>query len=360
MCTSQRMVREEIAPNPPFTGEQAAPKPSLSENEDGHSEEIRALKEELTAIRHEQSKLYRGILEAAQIQRRLCAPRQFRSGQFEVAGEIFPVRHLSGDFFKVMELGSALGIVVGDIAGKGLSAGIWLPHLVSLIHRCARAHSDPADAIAQANRVLCGGFGEPPLAAVLFTRIDLESGEIAYCNAGLPSPLILGHEHDVIYLEKGGPMLGAMSEATYRTGNVTLNPGEMLIACSDGVTECQNSRDEEFDLTRLSTAARAAGAGNGASASQTLFSTLGAVLDFADGYSLSDDLTLLVVRRDAVRRQDMKARRSDSGVQHSRAGSASTLTYGQISVVSDRFATRRKSTQQRPTQRRMTGKNFVS
>lgn len=366
MCTSQRMVREELAPSPPFAGEPTEQKPALSEtetlseNKNGHPEEIRALKEELATIRHEQSKLYRGILEAAQIQRRLCAPRQFSSGHFEVAGEIFPVRHLSGDFFKVMELGSALGIVVGDIAGKGLSAGIWLPHLVSLIHRCTHAHSDPADAIAQANRELCAGFGEPPLAAVLFARIDLDSGEIAYCNAGLPSPLILGDEQDVIHLEKGGPMLGAVSEAAYRTGTVALNPGETLVACSDGVTECQNSRDEEFDLTRLSTAARAAGASSGASASQTLFSTLGAVLDFADGYSLSDDLTLLVVRRDVVRRYDTKARREDSRVQDSRTRSASTFVQGQISVVPDHLTTQRKSAQQRPTQRKVPGKNFVS
>src|ERR1043166_4109576 len=109
-----------------------------------YREKIRTLEEELAAMRREQSSIQRSFFEAAQIQRRLCAPRQFHSAEFEVAGEIFPVRHLSGDFFKVMELDSALGIVVGDIAGKGLSAGIWLPHLVSLVHRCARAHRDPA------------------------------------------------------------------------------------------------------------------------------------------------------------------------------------------------------------------------
>jgi sigma-B regulation protein RsbU (phosphoserine phosphatase) len=264
---------------------------------DEQSEKIRALEEELDVLRREQSKLHRGIFEAAQIQRRLCAPRQLVSGEYEVAGEIFPVRHLSGDFFKVMELDSALGIVVGDIAGKGLSAGIWLPHLVSLIHRCARAHSDPADAISQANRELCSGYGEPPLVALFFARMDLESGEILYCNAGLPSPLIFGRDNDVTRLDEGGPMLGAMSNGTFHTGMVTLYAGHTLIACSDGVTECQNSRDEEFELARLSVAARAAGGGN---ASQTLFSALGAVLDFADGCPLGDDLTLLVVRRERI------------------------------------------------------------
>lgn len=283
---------EQLPPGAQFSGDQA--EQGVDSCADEQSEEVRALEEELAILRREQSKLYRGIFEAAQIQRRLCAPRQFSSGEFEVAGEIFPVRHLSGDFFKVMELDSALGIVVGDIAGKGLSAGIWLPYLVSLIHRCALAHPDPADAIAEANRELCAGYGEPPLVALFFARINLQDGEVVYCNAGLPSPLILGQDHDVARLEKGGPMLGAMSNGTFDTGSVTLDQDHMLIACSDGVTECQNSRDEEFDLRRLSAAARTAGGG---SASQTLFSALGAVLDFADGCPLSDDLTLLVVRR---------------------------------------------------------------
>jgi serine phosphatase RsbU (regulator of sigma subunit) len=314
---------EQLPPGAQFTGDQA--EQGVGSCADEQSEEIRALEEELAILRREQSKLYRGIFEAAQIQRRLCAPRQFSSGEFEVAGEIFPVRHLSGDFFKVMELDSALGIVVGDIAGKGLSAGIWLPHLVSLIHRCALAHPDPADAIAEANRELCAGYGEPPLVALFFARINLQDSEVVYCNAGLPSPLILGQDNDVARLEKGGPMLGAMSNGTFDTGSVTLDQGHMLIACSDGVTECQNSRDEEFDLRRLSAAARAAGGG---SASQTLFSALGAVLDFADGCPLSDDLTLLVVRR-----QQTMAIRDRAGARNS-----STVIPGQVPVAPLRSA----------------------
>jgi serine phosphatase RsbU (regulator of sigma subunit) len=214
-----------------------------------------------------------------------------------VAGEIFPVRHLSGDFFKVIELGSALGIVIGDIAGKGLSAGIWMPHLISLIHSCARAHSNPADALAAANRKLCTGCGEPPLAAVFFARLDRATGEIAYCNAGLPSPLILQRDNGVTYLETGGPMLGATAAATFSTGTATMEYGETLIACSDGVTECEDSHEQEFASAGLTRAARAFA---GSSASQTLFATLGAVLDFADGRALRDDLTLLVAQRMAA------------------------------------------------------------
>lgn len=258
-------------------------------------ERIRALEEELAGVRREQATMQRSLFEAAQIQRRLCAPRQLDWSGFQVAGEIFPVRHLSGDFVKVFELGgSSLGIVVGDIAGKGLGAGIWMPHLLSLIHSCARTHSGPGDAIAAANRELCSGYGEPPLAAVFFARLEEGSGKICYCNAGLPSPVILKRGNGVESLESGGPMLGATSTATFDIGIATMDKGDTLIACSDGVTECENSCEQELGSAGLLKVARAYAS---SSATQTLFSTIGSVLDFADGQALRDDLTLLVVQR---------------------------------------------------------------
>jgi serine phosphatase RsbU (regulator of sigma subunit) len=255
---------------------------------------IQSVKQELDAVRREHAKLQQAIYETAQMQRKLCAPRELVWGEFEIAGEIFPVRHLSGDFFKVMELDSALGLTVGDIAGKGLSAGIWQAHLMGLTQHSARRHSDPAAAVAEVNAELCQDQGEPPITALFFARLDPQENELVYCNAGLPAPLLVRHNKTVERLEKGGPMLGALQEAAYQSGSVRLNPGDMLLAYSDGVTECRNSEDEEFEMGRLSAAANAVG---GASANQVLFSTLGAVLDFADACSPEDDLTLLVIRR---------------------------------------------------------------
>jgi serine phosphatase RsbU (regulator of sigma subunit) len=260
----------------------------------GLTESARSLRDELDSVRREHAKLQQAIYEAAQIQRRLCAPRELVWGEFEIAGEIFPVRHLSGDFLKVMKLDTVLGITVGDIAGKGLTAGIWQAHLMDLIQRSARTNLPAADVIATVNRELCRDQNEPPIAALFFAWLDPVSGALEYCSAGLPPPLLLRRGNSVERLEEGGPMLGALQEAKYGLGKVCLNPGDMLLAYSDGLTECRNSLDEEFEMQRLTAAAKAMG---GASANQVLFSTLGAVLDFADTCSPGDDLTLLVVRR---------------------------------------------------------------
>jgi serine phosphatase RsbU (regulator of sigma subunit) len=259
-----------------------------------HTSGIQLVKQQLDGVRREQVKLQQAVYEAAQIQRNLCAPRELVWGDYEIAGEIFPVRHLSGDFFKVMEFDSVLGLTVGDIAGKGLSAGIWQAHLMGLIRRSARTHSDPAVAVAEVNAELCQDQDTPPMTALFFARLDPLENELVYCNAGLPAPLLLRPNKAVDRLENGGPMLGALQGATYNTGSVRLNPGDMLLAYSDGVTECRNSEDQEFEMRRLSAAVSAVA---GACANQVLFSTLGAVLDFAAGCSPEDDLTLLVIRR---------------------------------------------------------------
>jgi len=252
-----------------------------------------SLTEQLKVLRREQAKLQQAIFDAAQVQRRLCTPHELCWGGFESAGEIFPVRHLSGDFFKVMELDSTLGFAVGDIAGKGLSAGIWQAHLMALIQRSARRNADPADTVAEVNHELCHDENEPPIMALFFARIG-RKGDLVYCNAGLPAPLLLSRGQTVERLEEGGPMLGAVKNAVFHTGRRTLHPGDMLVAYSDGVTECRNSGDEEFEVERLVLAARAV---QGLGANQALFSLLGTVLDFAGSCAPNDDLALLVIRR---------------------------------------------------------------
>ena len=206
-------------------------------------QELKSLREELDGLRRNHEKLQQAVYEAAQVQRRLCTPRELTSGEFEIAGEIFPVRHLSGDFFKVIEMGSDLAVILGDIAGKGLTAGIWQAHLMSLIERAAKNHASPGHAVAQVNHELCHDSSEAPLTALFYARIDTRTNELVYCNAGLPAPLVLRKNKSLERLENGGPMLGAVKGGLFQTGSVTLNDGDMLVAYSDGVTECRNAED---------------------------------------------------------------------------------------------------------------------
>jgi len=259
--------------------------------------------DELNSLRSEHAKLQQAIFEAAQVQRQLCLPREVSWREFEMAGEIFPVRYLSGDFFKMMQFRSGPALALGDIAGKGLSAGIWQTHVMGLLLRAARRNVDPGRVLVEVNRNLCRDEGQPPLTALFFARINAQTNEFTYCNAGLPAPLLLRDDGTLERLDEGGPILGAVPHGLYQTGRVILDPGDMVVAHSDGVTECRNSYDQEFDMQRLTDATRAVA---GAAASKALFSLLGTVLDFADSCPPGDDITLLVLRRQAVSKKQKR------------------------------------------------------
>ena len=131
----------------------------------------------LAALQKDYAELHTAIFEAAQVHRRLCAPRHLRYDDFEIASEIFPVRHLSGDFFKVMQLDAVLGLALGDIAGKGLSAGIWQAHLMDLLQRYSRTYLHPTEVVGAVNRELCLNQNEPPITALFFARLDPDRNE---------------------------------------------------------------------------------------------------------------------------------------------------------------------------------------
>jgi sigma-B regulation protein RsbU (phosphoserine phosphatase) len=257
-----------------------------------------ALQAEIAVLRREQKELRDALFEAVQVHRKLCAPREARRGAFEIAGEMFAVRHLSGDFLKLFDLGSRTGLTLGDIAGKGISAGLWVAHLIGLIRIYTTEQGSLATAAESINRELCnfrpsGPAAPDPMVALFLARLDPHTAELEYCNAGQHAALLLRRGGTVEHLREGGPVLGVLREASYSCGRVRLERGDTLVAYSDGVVESRGRGDEEFGVERLAEAVRAA---NGSSANRTLFSALGAALDFAGGRQLEDDLTLLVVR----------------------------------------------------------------
>src|ERR1043165_8113606 len=86
----------------------------------------------LAELQKDYADLHTSIFEAAQVHRRLCAPRHLRFAEFDIANDIFAVRQLPGDFFSVEEIGKDVVFALGDVSGKGLAAGMGTPHLVGL------------------------------------------------------------------------------------------------------------------------------------------------------------------------------------------------------------------------------------
>lgn len=259
---------------------------------DGHSSSAQV--DELFELRSEHDELRRTVLEAAQMQRRLCGPRYLRRGPYTLAAELFPVQHVSGDFLSVFEQGSRLIFALGDIAGKGLAAGMWFTHMVGLIRMSVNG-KELAAAMSLINRELCSTEFAAPLTSLFLASLDLKGGEITYCNAGHPPSLIVRRSGTVESLHIGGPILGVVSEAGYNTARIQLEAGDSLLSFSDGIMECRDSLGTEFGTERLILAATNTPY---SSATDKLFSLLGAVEDFVSPGQREDDFAVLWLHRE--------------------------------------------------------------
>jgi sigma-B regulation protein RsbU (phosphoserine phosphatase) len=258
------------------------------------------LKDEVDLLRREKLDLHTQLFEAAQIQRKLSGPRESRHGCLQFASEIFAARFLSGDFTTFMQSGTAdhprILAVHGDIGGKGVPAGMWFTNLAGVLQSHSRPGVDLTMIATAINRQLFYLRPVAPFVTAFLAQVDCLHGELTYCNAGHFPPILFRANGHTSLLETGGPLLGAIEDAEFHAGQLTLQPGDTLIAYSDGVLECPNAAGEEFGLDRIRESLRLS---DPPSAQSTLMTVLAALQDFANGSPLFDDVSLTVIQRDA-------------------------------------------------------------
>jgi serine phosphatase RsbU (regulator of sigma subunit) len=265
-----------------------APVPAVSPRN-----QVNEIEQKLETLQKDYAELNAAIFEAAQVHRRLCAPSLIHYGAFDVASEIFAVRHLPGDFFTVEETDRGLVFALGDIGGKGLAAGMWVTHLIGLIRTHTAVSSDPSEIAAAVNRDIARLASVEPLSTMFVGRLDANNGTLDYCSAGHPSALLLRPNGGLESLAEGGPVLGVVPSASFNCGTVQLRAEDVMLVCSDGILESFDEAESEFGVERLEAEFRRA---QGGSAESILFSVLGAVQDFAAPRPLTDDMTLVIVR----------------------------------------------------------------
>ena len=252
----------------------------------------RELELKVAALQKDYAELHTALFEAAQVYRRLCAPRLVRYGNFEIASETFAVRHVPGDFFTMEETSSGVILALGDICGKGLAAGMWTTYLVGLVGTHTATNAEPEAIVTGVNRDLCRMSSVAPLASLFLARLDPVTGRLDYCSAGHPPRCCCARTDSWNCFPKVDRCSASFPAATFDQGSVQLRAGDLLLICSDGILESFNDADQEFGSERLEAELRSAGSG---SADAVLFSVLGAVQDFAAPRPLTDDMTLVVV-----------------------------------------------------------------
>ena len=218
----------------------------------------RDLELKVAALQKDYAELHTELVEAAQVHRRLCAPRLVECGNFEIASETFAVRHVPGDFFTIEETSSGVILALSDICGKGLAAGMWTTYLAGLVVSHTAASAEPKAIVSGVNRDLCRMSSVAPLASLFLARLDPVTGRLDYCSAGHPPALLLRADGQLESLSEGGPLLGVVPAATFDQGSVQLRAGDLLLICSDGILESFNEADQEFGQERLEAELRSA------------------------------------------------------------------------------------------------------
>lgn len=256
----------------------------------------RELEEKLSRLQSDYADLHVALFEAAQVHRKLCAPRRLRFGHFVIASEIFAVRQLPGDFFIARQTPRGVTFALGDVCGKGLAAGMWVTHIAGLLAAHNADHCEPKAIAAEINRAF-ERMPAMPLISLFQASLDPISGNLDYCNAGHPPALLLRANGVIEELYDGGSLLGAFRAASFGQERVHLGPGDALVIYSDGILDSTDPSGEQFGHVRWVEHLRQARADD---ADVLLLSLLGTVQDFAGGYPIQDDMSLVVLRRDAA------------------------------------------------------------
>src|SRR5688572_8696458 len=240
----------------------------------------------------EKARLDRDLRIAADIQRALLPEPLFETATIDLAAAAIPCRTVGGDFFDYIDVGAqGFGFALGDVAGKGPPAALLAAAVQSNFAAHAPVSDSPADAMERINKALLRRAIEARFATMFYGAITAD-GQLSYSNAGQEPPLVIRTD-STSWLEEGGPVLGLLSIATYAYATVSLAPGDLVVVCSDGVTEARNLAGDEFGRDRF---VEALNGRHGSKPEIALEQVLSAVKNFSQGAAQADDITLLILR----------------------------------------------------------------
>ena len=217
---------------------------------------------------------------------------------WQLAATLIPSRQASGDFYDLIPLPDGrLGILVADVADKGLGAALVMVLSRTLIRSFAGLHAARPDLVlAATNRRILEDTDTNHFVTAFYGILDPATGTLTYCNAGHNPPLLLRADggHGVRALDATGMALGVLEEASWGQSTVHITDGGMLVLYTDGITEAQNEQDEFFGATRLLDVLKAE---PGHSAQGVLDAVLAEVHAFVGDTPQFDDITLLIAVR---------------------------------------------------------------
>jgi len=240
----------------------------------------------------EKARIDRDLRIAAEIQRALLPEPEYEGAICDLAAASIPCRTVGGDFYDYLDVGDqGFGFALGDVAGKGPPAALLAAAVQTNFAAQAPISANPAETLERVNKALLRRAIEARFATMFYGAITSD-GRLSYCNAGQEPPLVV-RKDSIEWLEEGGPVLGLLSIATYAFDTVPLNDGDLVVVCSDGVTEARNQANDEFGRDRLVEAMKDR---HGQKPDLLRDHLLSVIKQFSQGAAQADDITALILR----------------------------------------------------------------
>jgi sigma-B regulation protein RsbU (phosphoserine phosphatase) len=208
-----------------------------------------------------EERLRRELALAAEVQRRLLPDHPPECLAVELAGFCQPARGVGGDYYDFIKFDNErLGIAIADVAGKGIAAALLMSTVQATLRSLSagdagqdRANGSLADMVATLNRLLCNSTRGANYVTFFYAQFDQTTQRLAYVNAGHNPPFFFraNPSRDFRSLSAGGMFVGMFEHCGYEQEVVQMQPGDVLIAFTDGLSEAHNAQGEEFDEARI-------------------------------------------------------------------------------------------------------------
>ncbi|MEE9190322.1 MAG: GAF domain-containing SpoIIE family protein phosphatase [Candidatus Neomarinimicrobiota bacterium] len=215
---------------------------------------------------------------------------------FDICGRSIPAKEVGGDYFDLITISDdKMAVCLGDISGKGMPAALLMANLQATLRGQMQFTLSVSECISRSNKLLYQSTDSQKFATLFFGIINRVQMNLTYTNAGHDPPIMISSEGKIVRLETGGTVLGFMPDYEYKEENVSFQEGAVLVIYSDGVTDAQNDKDEDFGNDRLEEVIRS---GRAKSAKEINAHVLNAVQSFTGDVPQIDDITLVVIKRE--------------------------------------------------------------
>jgi len=216
--------------------------------------------------------------------------------RMDIFASMRAAKDVGGDFYDICRIDDDhISFTIADVSGKGIPAAIFMAVSHTLLRFAGRKSIDPVPVITESNEVLARESFDSMFVTLFYGVYNTRTGEVCYVNAGHNPPCILRHDNSVETLPVSPDIsLGVLEQHDFKSATITLQPGDAIIAFTDGVTESCSPDNELFGDDRLK---KLLAAHCGSTAEEIVSAIGNAVKEHANGTEQSDDITILALKR---------------------------------------------------------------